>query len=522
MTPRRSRLQPDQLADRRPGISPGRRFALALAVSIALFGAAGDASADSGSASMVSATVYASGGGTSTTSVSASQLLADPQNCPASSQTEMTEYDSSGSTSVGLPHENGSGTGTWPMSTVLHCLQNPVSVGDVTGITVANVNGSPQVAPGSQLTPADLASPSDFQPNTDSPVVSNLGSSFQYNRPWRGQGDLNANDQVTSSDPISIEVFEGPPLTVKASASPSSPAAGGSVSFSATVTGNGNSALTYHWSFGDNLPDSGQASPSVTYTDAGNYTVTLQVTDTNGGTGGTTVPITVSGSPSSPPPPTTSTPATSTGPAGTGNNPNGGARGSAGGNGKGSGKTPSNGNGNTGTPSQPTSSHTQKPSHAGGAGSSGTSGSPSAKTTPSTTTSTTPTPPSSSSPPDDPHVPASTKHPPRADPHPPGADQRIPRPARHRAPGRRRDSAPGLRQPAGAPTPGQRRSGARTAHAHRDIAGPGDRGLPGGRPPARPRRRPGAARPRVVANAAVEQLIAASVTIRAACILPTH
>jgi PKD repeat protein len=361
---------------------------LALGLALTLLGSAGGASADSGSAQMVSATVYASGGATSTTSVSASQLLADPQNCPAYSQTEMTEYGASGSTQIGLPHDNGSGTGTWPMSTILHCLQNPVSLSDVhTGVTILTSDGSPQVASGSQLTPADLANPSDFQPNTDSPVVSNLGSSFQYNRPWRGQGDLDANDQVTSSDPISIEVFEGPPLTVDASASPSSPAAGSSVSFSATVTGNANSALTYNWSFGDNLPDSHEATPSVTYTDAGSYTVTLQVTDTNGGAGGTTVPITVSGSPNSPSPPTTSTPATNTGPSnGTGGNPNGGSRGGPGGTGKGSGKTPSNGNGNNGTPSQPTSSHTQQPSHSGGAGSSGTSGSPSVKTSPSTTT----------------------------------------------------------------------------------------------------------------------------------------
>jgi PKD repeat protein len=378
---------------------------LALGLALALLGSAGVASADSGSAPMVSATIYATGGGTSTTSVSPSQLLADPQNCPPYSQTEMTEYNSSGSTSVGLPHENGSGTGTWPISTILHCLQNPVSVGDVTGITVVNGDGSPQVASGSQLTPADLANPSDFQQNTDSPVISSLGSSFQYNRPWRGQGDLNANDQVTSSDPIAIEVFEGPPLTVNASASPPSPAAGSSASFTATVTGNENSALTYNWSFGDNLPDSHEASPSVTYTDAGDYRVTLQVTDTNGGAGGTTVPITVSGSSNSTPPPTTSTPATSTGPDGTGNNPNGGARGSAGGNGKGSGTTPSNGNGNNGTPSQPTSSHTQKPSHSRGPGSSGTPGSPSVKTSPSTTTSPTTTiPPSSSTSPSATHT----------------------------------------------------------------------------------------------------------------------
>jgi PKD repeat protein len=396
VTSRRSRLQPNQLADRRPAVFPGRRFALALGLALALLGWAGVAVADSGSGPIVTATIYTSGGGMSSTSVSSSQLLAKAQNCPAYTQTEMTEYSANGSTSVGLPQSNGSGTGTWSMSTVLQCLQNPVSLGDVTGITVFNGDGSPQVASGSQLTPADLASPSDFQSSADSPVVSDLGSSFQYNRPWRGQDDLNASDQVTSADPIAIDVFEGPPLTVTATASSSAATAGSSVSFSATVTGNQGSALIYNWSFGDNLPDSHEASPSVTYTDGGSYTVRLQVTDANGGAGGTTVPITVSGSPGSTPPPSTSTPATNTGPNGTGSNPSGGSSGSTGGNGKGSGKTPSNGNGNTGTPSQPTSSHTQKPSHSAGTGSTAgsgshtttssesTTGSPSASTSPST------------------------------------------------------------------------------------------------------------------------------------------
>jgi PKD repeat protein len=359
---------------------------LVLGLALALLGSAGVASADSGSAPMVTATIYATGGGTSSESVSSSQLLADPQNCPPYSPTQMDEHGSPGTTSVGLPQEHGSGTGTWSVATILGCLAPKVSPSDVTGITVLDTDGSPQVSGGSQLTPPDLAIPSDFQPNTDSPVVSNLGSSFQYNRPWRGQGDLNANDQVTNSDPISIEVFEGPPLTVSATASQATVAAGSSVSFSAQVAGNQGSALTYDWSFGDNLPDSHDATPAVTYADAGSYTVRLEVTDTNGGGGGTTVPITVTGSSGTPPPPaTTSTPETNTGPAGTGTDPNGGTHGSTGGHGKGNGKQPSSGNGNhNGKPSQdqtgassPSSSRHQKPSGSGagpGGGSGGSSG----------------------------------------------------------------------------------------------------------------------------------------------------
>jgi PKD repeat protein len=291
------------------------------------------------------------------------------------------------------------------VATILGCLQPKISLGDVTGITVLNSDGSAEESQGSQLTPGDLATPSDFQPNTDSPVVADLGSSFQYNRPWRGGSDGNADDQVTSSDPISIEVFEGPALTVSATASRATVAAGSSLSFSAQVSGNQGSALTYDWSFGDNLPDSHAATPSVTYTDAGSYTVTLQVSDANGGGGGSTVPITVTGSSGTTPPPgTSSTPNTTSGPTGTGTNPSGGTRGTPDGNGKGNGQQSSSGNGNhTGKPSQeqtggpsPTSAHAQKQSGSatgptGGSGGSsggtgpGGSGSPSA---PSPTSST--------------------------------------------------------------------------------------------------------------------------------------
>ncbi len=382
VTLRRSRMRQDLPANRRPGVFPGRRFALALGLALALLGSAGVASADSGSVPMVTATIYASGGGTSSESISSSQLLADPQRCPAYSQTQMAQHGSSGTTSVGLPQEHGSGTGTWSLGTVLGCLQPKVSLGDVTGVTILNSDGSPQGSQGSQLTPADLATPSDFDPSTDSPVVSDLGSSFQYNRPWRGNGDENGPDQVTSSDPISIEVFQGPPLTVSATASRPTAAAGSSLSFSALVSGNQGSALTYDWSFGDNLPESHAAAPSVTYTDAGSYNVTLQVTDADGGGGGTTVPITVTGSSGTTPPPgTPSTPNANTGPHGTGTNPNGGTHGSPDGNGKGNGRQSSSGNGNhDGKPSQdqtgglsPSSTHRQKPSGSG-TGSTGGSG----------------------------------------------------------------------------------------------------------------------------------------------------
>ena len=47
-------------------------------------------------------------------------------------------------------------------------------------------------------------------------VVSDLGSTFQYNRPWRGATDLDYLDEVNTGSPVTIEVYEGPRLTVGA------------------------------------------------------------------------------------------------------------------------------------------------------------------------------------------------------------------------------------------------------------------------------------------------------------------
>jgi PKD repeat protein len=232
---------------------------------------------------------------------------------------------------------------------------------------------------------------------------------------------------VTTSDAIAIEVFEGPPLTVSATASASTVPTGTSVSFAAQVSGNQGSALTYRWSFGDNLPDSSSDGPSVSYADPGNYKVTLLVTDADGGGGATTVPITVTGSSTTPPAGGSSSP-TPTGATGTGDNPNGGASGSTGGNGKGGGAQPSNGNGNhNGSPSAtptPSSSHQEKPSRGGSSPGAGAS----------------PTTPAHRSTPTSPTAPSGTPSlNPSASPTPPSAPQRNP------APTQRRTRRPGVR-----------------------------------------------------------------------------
>lgn len=287
-----------------------RRFALALVSAlVALCVASAGAAADSSSNVVVSATVY-SPSGNSTDAVTLAALQADPGRCPPyTAAPDFEELGRQGSVDVSLPPDGPQG-GTWALSTVLGCLQTPVPVSAVQGITVLNAAGVPQSGATSELKPADLATPgqTDFNDPNETPVVEALGSLNQYDRPWRGSGlgqpDYDYLDEVQGSDsdqpaPISIEVFEGPLLTVSVTASRTTVPAGGTVTFGATVTGQGGSGLSYGWSFDGVAPSSTAATPQVTFAHEGQYTVTVQVTDTGGGGGVASIPITV-GTPPTP------------------------------------------------------------------------------------------------------------------------------------------------------------------------------------------------------------------------------
>ncbi|HEX3977475.1 MAG TPA: PKD domain-containing protein [Solirubrobacteraceae bacterium] len=279
---------------------------MALAASAALSILVTASAGADASAPLVQATIYPAGGGTQVDSVSQAQLESNPSQCPTySGGSTMTEYGRQGQVTVPL-----SSSTTWTLSTILRCLQTPVDRAAVTGVTVIGDDGAPLTAPNSQLTPADLATPSDFQDTAESPVVQAAGSTDQYDRPWRGGPDLNYLDE-TQTTPIAIEVFEGPALTVSASASATSVTAGSTITFSAAVTGNNGSALAYNWSFGGGAASSAQASPQVRFATAGVWTVSLEVRSANGGGGGAQLSVTVN------PPGSTTTP-TSTGPVTTG------------------------------------------------------------------------------------------------------------------------------------------------------------------------------------------------------------
>ena len=260
------------------------------------------AQADAGAQQIVSATVY-SASGTS----SESATLAGLEACPTySGPSTMQELGQQGFVPVTFP------SNAWALSTVLGCLApQPVTLTGQGGVTVIDADGSPETGSGSQLTAEDLAPPgkTDFNNPAEGPVVSDLGTAIRYDRPWRGssqgQPDYDYSDEVTTdspngqSTPVQIEVFTGPLLTVTVSASPTTVNAGQAVTFAATVTGEGDSALSYSWNFDGGAPGSAAPSPQVTFGSAGQYNVTVQVTDTQGGGGVASIPITV-GTPPAP------------------------------------------------------------------------------------------------------------------------------------------------------------------------------------------------------------------------------
>ena len=248
---------------------------------------------------LVTATVFSPSGATSTESVTVGALEADPGQCPTYQEQSMNELGRQGFVDVQLPQND-----TWSLATILGCLPTPVSLSSgKLAINVIGDNGSPEEDAGSQITAADLApAGSDFDNSAEYPVVEALGSLNQYDRPWRGssqgQTDYDFLDEVqgTQDDqptPITIEVFEGGGLTVSVSASPTAVAAGRPVTFSATVSGADGSPLAYSWNFDGAAPNSTAASPKVAFANAGQYEVTLQVTDSAGAGGGAEIPIAV-------------------------------------------------------------------------------------------------------------------------------------------------------------------------------------------------------------------------------------
>jgi PKD repeat protein len=392
VTQRRTRVPTFRKPDhRRSGALPGRRLAVGLCVCLGTLAlAAGGAAADD-SGLLLRATVHGASGAPTSDSASVADLQGRPGQCPLYTGGQINEQGRTQPEQV-----NPATASSWTLGAILGCLQpTPITLSDVTGVTVTGADGAPQAGANSQITPADLRQPdSDFLNPAQNPVVWWDGNN-RYDRPQRDASDLNFLDQIIQSSPITVDVFEGPLLTVNASPRNETVTVGDSVRFSATVSGGTN--LTYNWDFGGGAASSTLAAPEVQFNTAGVWTVNVEVTDANGGGGGDQTTVTVNQ------PGTSSTP-TSTGPTTTGPNKSSGTTPNAppstkkpktGTHQTGTHKNHGKGQGNTSTHTQtsttsttttPTTSQTTTTPAAGGSsgGFSGSSGSPGATASPTT------------------------------------------------------------------------------------------------------------------------------------------
>jgi hypothetical protein len=231
---------------------------------------------------VVSATVYPSTGGPVTHPVVGRDAL-DP--CPGyAGPNPIYLYPPLSGNPVQITQTS------WLLSTVISCgLQVPLI--DVNSVQILN----PTHGFEDPLSNADLTDPTRYQASGALPVISVDGTEDQttYLRPYRGAGDANAGDQVTETgNPITLVVYaHGPPLIVHVSAQTlSSTATATMAKLSATVkTAAGvtlsASALTWSWNFGDGTTSTA-AAPEHRFA-SGSYPVAVQVSEINGGNGGT-------------------------------------------------------------------------------------------------------------------------------------------------------------------------------------------------------------------------------------------
>jgi hypothetical protein len=262
------------------------------ALTLSALGLPGSAGAAPDGSQVVTALVYHAG---SSGPVADSSSLASLQaGCPSYAGPNIELYTSGGQ----APTDEVNLGAAWSIGTLLSCLPTPIPLAAVTGVTMLGPRG-PQLSVGgdqAQLTPTDLASPSDFANPAESPLVYSDGDGLVYDRPWRGGGDANATDQliVNAPSPLVLQVFEGPLLTVAATASDASPPPDRPVTFHAIVNGAPPAAaLSYSWSFDGGAASATGPSPTVSFPSAGTYNVTVEVSDSAGGGGGATVRVTV-------------------------------------------------------------------------------------------------------------------------------------------------------------------------------------------------------------------------------------
>jgi chitodextrinase len=142
------------------------------------------------------------------------------------------------------------------------------------------------------------ASPFAFHWNFGDGVnATSLSASHTYGAPGVYTATLSVSDLVGHSVTTSLTVLVNPSLTATAVALPSPAYAGSSVGILAEVVG-GTAPYTYHWSLGDATTGT-SVSLSHAYATAGNYTISLNVTDALGVIASSSTTVQVKAAPSS-------------------------------------------------------------------------------------------------------------------------------------------------------------------------------------------------------------------------------
>jgi PKD repeat protein len=159
-------------------------------------------------------------------------------------------------------------------------------------------SNSPSVvwtAPGTYEVTTEIQVPDDADPGDY--TVSTTGSGVDPTDD--DEGVANEDDEIDSTETtVTVqEPEQNADPTASFTASPSSPASGEAVSFDASASGDADGSIaSYEWDFGDGETATG-ASPSHTYDAAGDYDVTLAVTDDDGATDTETQTVSVSEAP---------------------------------------------------------------------------------------------------------------------------------------------------------------------------------------------------------------------------------
>ena len=140
-----------------------------------------------------------------------------------------------------------------------------------------------------RLSGADLAEPTPFADGP--PLVFVDGSSLRFFRPVRGPTDSNAADNIATQpgDALSVTVFAGAPLAVRASADPPRARAGQRIAFSASAAAGGE--LAFEWRFDDGTTARG-ATVRHAFAGPGRYRVVVTAAGADG-SGGTSEPVEV-------------------------------------------------------------------------------------------------------------------------------------------------------------------------------------------------------------------------------------